>query len=101
MKCFEWLNKQVGDYDVFLITNKKESEIIVNHFNSESAKGCKSNTKDEWYYFLNIKKRTITPMPELSLAFGGQYNDESPYGRELVSFDFNINEFYLQTYNFL
>ena len=87
MKCFEWLNKQIGDYDIFFIADKEETETIVHCFSTESARGCKSNISDEWYYFLNTKNKTIVPMPMLSLAFGGQYNDDSPYGKELVEFD--------------
>ena len=100
MKCFEWLNEQIGDFDVFLVANKIDTETIVQHFATKSAKGCKSNIADEWYYFVNTKNKTITPMPMLSLAFGCQYNEEIPYGKEMPQFSFKIEEYSLRIHNF-
>lgn len=98
MKYFEWLNKEVGNYDVFLIANKKETEDIVRHFATEYARGCKSKVDDEWYYFLNTNDMTITPMPILSLAFGGQYNGDLPFGKELVQFNLRVEDYALQLF---
>ena len=98
MKCFEWLNKQVGEFDVFLIADANETESIVQYFGVESARGCKSHFSDEWYYFVNTKNKTITPMPFLALAFGGQYNGDTPIGEEIASFSLGVNEYSLRTY---
>ena len=95
MKYYEWLNEQVGDYDVFIVADEKETEIITQHFGTKKAKGCKSNAADEWYYFVNTRNKTITPMPILALAFGGQYNGDFPFGKEL-QFTFNMDEYSLQ-----
>ena len=101
MRYFEWLNKQVGDYDVFLMADKKETENIVEHFATENAKSCKSNIDNEWYYLLNVNNKTITPIPILSLVFGGQYNEDLPYGKELIKFNFEVKDYSLQPYELL
>ena len=95
MKCYEWLNGQVCDCDVFIVAEKRESDAIASHFATEKAKGCKSHLADEWYYFVNTKNKTITPMPILALAFGGQYNGDFPFGKE-IQFIFNIEEYSLK-----
>ena len=95
MKCYEWLNKQVGDYDVFVVADQRDAEFIVQHFATEKAKGCKSNFANEWYYFVNSKSKTITPMPILALAFGGQYNGDFPVGKELPAFSLDWKEYTL------
>ena len=99
MKYYEWLNKEVGDYDIFLVAQKNDTERIVQHFGTELARGCKSNIAEEWYYFLNTKDKIITPMPLLSFAFGGQYNDSLPFGKEIIQFSFNIEEYSFQIHN--
>ncbi len=98
MKCYEWLNEQVGDYDVLIAADKRESDAIVSHFATENAKGCKAYLADEWYYFVNTKNKTITPVPILALAFGGQYNGDFPFGKE-IQFIFNIEEYSLKLYD--
>lgn len=40
MKFLEWNNERVGNYDVFMITNKDEAQKIVQHFNTELALSC-------------------------------------------------------------
>ena len=98
MKCYEWLNEQVGDFDVFIVADKRESDVIINHFATENAKGCKAHTAGEWYYFVNTQNKTITPMPILALAFGGQYNGDLPFGKK-IQFIFNVDEYSLKLYN--
>ena len=101
MKFLEWNNERVGNYNVFMITNKDEAQKIVQHFNTELALSCTFPPdlgELEYYYFLNTEFKTITPMPDLTLAFGGMYNGYPPYGEEIDGFEFVLEEYKL-TFN--
>lgn len=101
MKFLEWNNKRVGNYDIFMITNKYEVQKIVQYFDSILALSCTYSSnlgEEEYYYFLNTELKTITPMPDLTLAFGGMYNGYPPYGEEIKDIEFVVEEYSL-TFN--
>lgn len=95
MHFFEWKNKNVGDFDIFAVLCKSETNALVYYYNTKQAEGVSFSDDDKYFYFLNKEKKIITPMPNLSLAFGGQYNDCAPYGDEIANFSFNMEEYSL------
>ena len=93
MRLFQWLNPAVGKHDVFAVLNDAEAEALLARF-GEKAKT--SQVRGNHYYFLNTKHKTITPMPFLALAFGGQYNDDPPIGAELPALRIDLTEYRLR-----
>lgn len=90
MTYFEWHNEIVGDFDVFLVLDGVEVLELSKKFQGKDIKSANFPEENKYYYFLNTKKKTITPMPNLSLAFGGMYNGYPPYGEELkIDIDFS------------
>ncbi len=79
MKVLRWNNPGVGDYDLFVIINGEELRKLKKQFESDDVVSISMEGYDEYFYFVNSIKKTITPMPLLSLAFGGQYNAYPPY----------------------
>jgi len=98
MQFFKWNNGSVGDYDIFAIMCENEKNAIVTHYNTKKAESISFPEGDKYFYFINTKRKTITPMPLLSLAFGGQYNDCLPYDYEIGDFKFNVIEYELVIY---
>ena len=90
MRLFQWLNPAVGKHDVFAVLNDAEAEALLARF-GEKAKT--SQVRGNHYYFLNTKHKTITPMPFLALAFGGQYNDDPPIGAELPALRVDLTKY--------
>ncbi len=80
MEFYQWLNEAVGDFDVFAVLNEEEAKRISGIFGPGAETASRSGI---WYYFLNTENKTVTPMPFLALAFGGQYNGWSPVGTQL------------------
>lgn len=98
---YVWRNAAVGDFDVFAIVSPSEMQSLVSRF-GETAKSI--SQKDEtgqvkYYYLLNTFKKTVTPLPMLSLAFGGQYNGTAPYGAELRDFTPDFRDYTLLLYD--
>lgn len=93
MRLFQWLNPTVGKYDVFAVLSDAEAGVLLARF-GEKAKT--SQVKGEHYYFLNTRRKTITPMPFLALAFGGQYNDDPPIGSVLPTLRIDLTEYRLR-----
>lgn len=90
MGFFEWHNEIVGDFDVFLVLEEPEMIELSKMFQGKEIKSATFPEENKYYYFLNTNKKTITPMPYLSLAFGGMYNGYPPYGKELqIDIDFS------------
>lgn len=94
MRLYEWNNKIIGDYDLFAVLDKREVQSLVQLFHTNAAISS-SLDGEEFYYFLNSENQTITPMPMLSLAFGGQYNSNLPYGCEITDIELDISSFLL------
>ena len=95
MKFLEWHNECVGDYDVFMVATRDEAQWIVQYFNTKLALSCtmpSATGVEQYFYFLNTKLKTITPMPILALAFGCQYNGYPPYGENIDNFDFALED---------
>ena len=95
MRLFQWLNPAVGKYDVFAALSDAEAVVLRARF-GEKAKT--SQVSGKHYYLLNTKHRTITPLPFLALAFGGQYNDDPPIGSELPALRVDLEEYCLRPY---
>jgi len=80
MTIYKW--NGVGDYDYFLECSENEAMHIFQDWEKNKSASFDQNT---FYYFINIGRKAIAPLPQLSLAFGGQYNGYPPYGKA-VSF---------------
>ena len=93
MRLFQWLNPTVGKYDVFAVLSDAEAGVLLARF-GEKAKT--SQVSGKHYYFLNTGRKTITPLPFLALAFGGQYNDDPPIGAELPALRIDLAEYRLR-----
>ena len=79
MQCFSW--NGLGGYDRFLKVDESERQAIIGHYGTPEAAGW--GWGDGFYFYLLCdEKRVITPLKMPSLAFGGQYNGDSPYGEE-------------------
>ena len=78
MKCYTW--DGLGGYDHFIGVDEAEMRAIVSYYATEKAEGKKLG--GDFFYLLCDEKRVITPLPFLALAFGGQYNEYRPYGKE-------------------
>ena len=101
MRFFEWNNQYVGDYDIFMLATKEEMLRIVGYFGTQQAQSCTFDPQAddaEYYYFINSKEKSLTPMPRLSLAFGGMYNGYPPYGDEKPDFSFTLEDYRLLIY---
>ncbi len=98
MKVYKWNNRAVGDFDLFVFLSKDEMKELVTHYNTESAK---SATFDDivFYYLINSPNKTITPLPLLAFAFGGQYNDSLPFGDEIDGFILDLSKYKLKLFN--
>ena len=95
MKCYTW--DGLGGYDGLLCVNEKEVRAIISHYGTPDAAG--KEWEEGYFYLLCDKKRILTPLPFLALAFGGQYNGDLPYGGETAchfSLD-TISEYRLET----
>ena len=77
-----------GDYDRFVSVDKTEMQTIVDHYADPDAAAW--GRDDTFYYLVNDEKRVLTPLRMPSLAFGGQWNDEVPYGKEEVPCRFSL-----------
>lgn len=86
MQIYKWLNDAVGDYDLFVVLNEQEVE----KNGLEKSVCFPAEEEAQYFYFVNTEKKTITPMPMLSLAFGGQYNAFPPYSEEKIELNFDI-----------
>lgn len=49
----------------------------------------------KFYYFLNTREKTFTPMRSLAYAFGGMYGDDIPVQKELHGFRFEQEKYRL------
>lgn len=83
IEYYEWLNEAVGDFDLFAAMDQAAYDRILERF-GDAAKT--SYMDGRYYFFLNSKRKLITPMPFLALAFGGMY-DELPIGARKPDFD--------------
>ena len=79
MQVYEWLNEAVGDFDYFVALSEAEVE----DYGIEKSVFFPNEKETKYFYFVNTKEKTLTPMPMLSLAFGGQYNGYPPYSEEI------------------
>ena len=79
MLCLSWHGP--GEYDRFLRVDEKEMQAIVDRYGAPDAAawGCGDAT---YWYLLCDEKRVLTPLKMPALAFGGQWNNDPPYGGE-------------------
>lgn len=87
MQVYEWLNEIVGDFDYFVVLSETEVE----DYGLEKSVTFINEEEKRYFYFVNTREKTVTPMPMLSLAFGGQYNAYLPYKESTIT-TININE---------
>lgn len=80
MELRQWTG--VGDYDYFLIISNDELKQLFDESDIINRTSVTFNNL-QFYYFINISRKVIAPLPELSLAFSGQYNGYPPYGKPL------------------
>lgn len=94
MQFFEWHNSYFGDYDFFAILNEREKTQLVMHHRTPLAESA-SFGDEKYYYLVDSNRKIITPIHSLAYIFGGQYNDNPPYGTEVFNFNFNITDYKL------
>ncbi|MGN0559856.1 MAG: TIGR02452 family protein [Candidatus Fimenecus sp.] len=99
-KFYVWRNAAVGDFDLFAELTAKDMQMIVKRFGeaARSVSKMKTNGQERYYYFVNTYRKTLTPLPTLRLAFGGQY-DETPYGVEIRDFELDLQAYTLLPYD--
>lgn len=99
-KCYVWRNAAVGDFDLFAELTAKDMQMIVKRFGeaARSVSKTETNGQERYYYFVNTYRKTLTPLPTLRLAFGGQY-DETPYGAEIRDFELDLQAYTLLPYD--
>ena len=90
-RYWEWKNKYFGNYNVLAAFKISETEHLVSLFGEEMRQAARRD--DEIFFFLDTAGRNITPMKVLAYAFGGQYNDDPPYGKQIKDFAFQANEY--------
>lgn len=98
MRFFEWNNNVLVDCDIFAVFDKAEKDNMVSFYKNTLAESVSFPEEGSYYYFINSNNKTITPMPKLNFAFGGQYNGYPPYGEEIINFKFDITEYELTLY---
>ena len=81
MRYFLWNGP--GEYDRFVRVDEKEMKAIVDHYGNPRAVGFDWGDGN-YFYLVNDEKRVVTPLLMPSLAFGGQWNSDSPYGGEIT-----------------
>lgn len=81
MLIVEWTNKNVTESDLFIKLDKDEMDKLESLF--PEIRKAWHKVLDSAYVFVNREKKTITPLNDISLAFGGQYNGYPPYGNEI------------------
>ena len=95
MVSYLWKYGSFG-YDHLIGTSPETASAIADHFHASASLGRELGG---YYWFLiSDKHRVVTPLTILALAFGGQYNDDPPYGNEdpcHFSLD-NISEYRLE-----
>ena len=80
MRFFPWENKQVTDADLFVAFSEEEMAEMKSLFPEAAECCCKL---DDYYGFVDTKRKLFIPLNNPSMAFGGQYGEEPPYGAEL------------------
>ena len=96
MQFWEWKNKRIGDFNIFAVLNENEKNELLAHYGTPLAESI--SLSEKYYYFINSKRKIITPMPELYFAFGGQYNGYPPYGNEITNFTLVLLDYELVVY---
>lgn len=89
MQIYRWKNKRVVDADLFIKFDEQEIRDLNKIFPDASAFCAEC---DGYYGFVNMEKKTFTPLRTPSLAFGGGYNGYPPYGEELVGMEIVFSE---------
>ncbi len=94
----------VGGYDLFLTLTEQEMRELTNHYHVDRSYYTDSSKRrsidDEYYCFVCFSRRAVALIPFLSIAFGGQYNDESPIGETVKDFDLDYSKYKLEEFNF-
>lgn len=92
IEYYEWLNEAVGDFDLFAAMNQAAYDQVLGQFGNAAKT---SYLDGKYFFFLNSKRKVITPMPFLALAFGGMY-DELPIGERKPEFNPRWEEYSLE-----
>lgn len=85
------MEKYIGPFDLLAAFKTSEVNRLVDLFGEEMREAASYG--DEAFYFIDLNERVIIPMKILAYAFGGQYNDDLPYGKEDKAFIFHANEY--------
>ena len=80
MKFYSWRNKNITNADLFVAFDEEEMSRIKALF--PEVEDC-CYELGVYYGFVDTKRKVFIPLRIPSLVFGGQYNDDSPYGEEL------------------
>ncbi len=98
MKTYIWNNDFFGNYDVFIVMNYEEVEELIRYYKTDEIISTSFDGK-EFYYLIDRINNIITPMMQISIAFGGQYNATPPYSEEINDFNFNVEDYTLKHFD--
>lgn len=90
-RYWKWKKTYIGPFDLLAAFKTSEVNRLVDLFGEEMREAASYG--DEAFYFIDLSERVIIPMKILAYAFGGQYNDDLPYGKEVKGFIFHANEY--------
>ena len=83
------------DADLFVAFSEEEMAEMKALFPKAAEYCCKL---DDYYGFVDTKHKVFIPLNNPSMAFGGQYGEEPPYGAELNDCQVDFKELTWKTY---
>ena len=95
MKLYKWLLWKYCDYNIVAVLDETEEAEILARF-GETAKT--PGFYGKYYYFLNTRKRIISPSPTPALVIGSQY-DELPLGKEMKIPFLNLHKYRMKKFS--
>ena len=94
MKLYKWLLWNYCDYNIVAVLNEtEEKEILIRFGKMAKTPGFYG----KYYYFLNTRKRIISPSPTPALVIGSQY-DELPLGKEMKMPFLNLQKYRMKVF---
>ena len=95
MRFFPWKNKQVTDADLFVAFDDDEMAEMKSLFSEAAERCCKL---DDYYGFVDTKRKVFIQLNNPSMAFGGQYGEDPPYGAEFNDCQVDFKELTWEPY---
>lgn len=102
MEARRWVGSP--SYEYLVACNREEIGKVIDRFHIDAeffhGKTLRdAEGKEQFYFFVSAKRKRIAMLPFLALVFGGQYNDDLPYGGG-VELEINYDEYELEKFAF-